>query len=152
MNQANTDWRADAKRYLKGECSSEEAICWEELMLSNDEVLEVYMQVLSEMDSELPVMDSPEAFADRIMADEEIVPYRAQVVPNTSGKPHRWYENAWFHYTVAASITLVFMFSGAFDRLFPGDLELKANTSSAPSYSEQLMEHTTSWLDELMGR
>lgn len=149
MNTTISEWRSRATNYIKGECSSEEAAAWEALMLSNDDVLEVYMQVMSEMDSELPVMNHPETFVDRVLSNETIVPYRSQLVPISLDRPRRWYEKSVFHYTVAASITLVLMFSGAFDRLFPEGKNPKAELSSSPSYSEQLMEKTTNWLDQL---
>lgn len=152
MITPNTEWRLQAATYIKGECTAEEASSWEALMLSNDAVLDVYMQVMSEMDSELPAMSNAEAFADRVLADEEVVPYQNRVVPLSSDRPRRWYERSLFHYTVAASITLVFMFSGAFDRLFPEDANHKSQVSHSPSYSEQLMKKTTGWLDQLKPR
>ena len=152
MITSNLEWRLQAASYIKGECTAEEASSWEALMLSNDEVLDVYMQVMSEMDHELPAMSNAEAFTDRILADEEVVPYQNRVVPLSSERPRRWYERPLFHYTVAASITLVFMFSGAFDRLFPEDANPKSQVSPSPSYSEQLLDKTTGWLDQLKPR
>lgn len=150
MNTAHSDWKQQAGRYIRGECSSEEASSWEALMLSNDNALNVYMQVMAEMDQDLPMLESPESFADRVLSDKEIVPYQRRSVPTSSDRPRRWYERPLFHYTVAASLTIVFMFSGAFDRLFPESKNHQVPKSSqSVSYSEQLMEKTTSWLDRL---
>lgn len=149
MNAQHSEWKLRAENYIKGESSPEEALSWEALMLSNDAVLKVYMDVMSEMDSELPVMNHPETFVDRVLSDETIIPYRSHTVPLLSDRPRRWYEKSVFHYTVAASITLILMFSGAFDRMFPEGTAHKAELSSSPSYSEQLMEKTTNWLNQL---
>lgn len=152
MNKATSDWRLLAERYIKGECSSEAAASWEALMLSDDTALEVYIQAMSEMDSELPDMTDPDDFTDRVLVNEDIIPYRSRVIPLSSDRPGRWYEKPLFHYTVAASITLVFMFSGAFDQLFPEEAKHRLPQSQSPSYSEQLMEKTTNWLDRIMPR
>lgn len=146
----NSDWRLQAVNYIKGECSAEEASSWEALMLSDDAALDVYMQVMSEMDSELPTLENPESFVDSVLSNKEINPYRSRSVPISSNRPRRWYDRPLFHYTVAASFTVVFMFSGAFDRLFPEEPNQQVpKQSQSISYSEQLMEKTTSWLDQL---
>ncbi|SMF87206.1 hypothetical protein SAMN05661091_3659 [Paenibacillus uliginis N3/975] len=150
MNMRNSNWRLQAASYIKGECSSEEASSWEALMLSDDAALDVYMQVMSEIDSELPTLENLEGFTDGVLSNEEIIPYRNRIVPISSDRPRRWYERPLFHYTVAASITLMLMFSGTFDRLFPEDTHHTApKLSQSTSYSKQLMEKTTSWLDRL---
>lgn len=152
MNKETSDWRLQAERYIKGECSPEAAASWEALMLSEDAALDMYIQAMSEMESELPDMADPDDFTDRVLADEGMIPYRARVIPLSSDRPRKWYEKPLFHYTVAASITLVFMFSGTFDRLFPEDTKHRLPQSESPSYSEQLMEKTTNWLDMILPR
>ena len=121
-------------------------------MLSDDEALRIYMQAMAEMDGELPSLPDPEDFARKVLERQDFVPYRRRNESLSSGRPRRWYERPIFHYTVAASITLVFVFSGAFDRMFPEDGHRERPVTQAPSYSEQLMEKTTGWLDRLKPR
>ena len=53
MNVQDNELKMLTARYVRGEGSAEERSSYEELMLSDDSVLVIYMQVLAELDSEL---------------------------------------------------------------------------------------------------
>lgn len=150
-HQQQDDAQQMAERYVRGEGSAEERMFFEELMLADDEVLERYMQVLGQLDGELPGLADSAAFAEQIAKHEEIIPYASRVMPLAPERPKRWYERVVAHYVIAASITMLFLFSGAFDRLLPEEPS-EVPLSETPSYTEQLMNKTTSWLDKLLSR
>ena len=62
MNVQDNELKMLTARYVRGEGSAEERSSYEELMLSDDSVLVIYMQVLAELDSELPGLSDPETF------------------------------------------------------------------------------------------
>ncbi|KOP68893.1 hypothetical protein AMS62_29320 [Bacillus sp. FJAT-18019] len=150
--EVNDEYRQLTERYIRGEGTAEERSNYEELMLSDDSVLTLYMQVLEELDSELPNLPDPEAFADELVAHEQIKPYAHRAAMQNQERPKRWYERAIVHYTIAASITMLFLFTGAFNQLLPGETNGNNSLSNTPSYSEHWMEKTTGWLDQLLSR
>lgn len=153
MNRHVSDeYRLLTERYVRGEGTYEERSNYEELMLSDDRVFTWYMQVLGEFDSELPDLPDPDGFVDGVVAHEEIIPYSQRTAWPHQEHPKRWYERAIFHYTIAASITMLFLFTGAFDQLLPGEISGDIPLSKQPSYSEQWMEKTSGWLDQLLAR
>ncbi len=152
MNVKDNGLKQLTERYIRGEGSLEERTYYEELMLTDDSVLELYMQLLAELDSELPNLADPEGFADQVVAHEHVKPYIRKEPSQIQERPKRWYERAIVHYTFAASITMLFLFTGAFDRLLPGEISGEVPLSNTPSYSEQLMNKTTGWLDQLLSR
>jgi hypothetical protein len=75
-----------------------------------------------------------------------------QVAVEEGGRRYRWYEKTIFHYAVAASLTLLIMSSGMFDKLHTGQMELMIpKKDNSPSFSEQVIQATSGWLDQLMG-
>lgn len=152
MNAKDHELKLLTERYVRGEGSPEERTSYEELMLTDDDVLEIYMQVLSELDAELPGMADPEAFAEQVVEHEQIMPYTPKAPLRIQERPKRWYERAIVHYAIAASITMLFLFTGAFDRLLPSEISGQVPLSDTPSYSEQWVEKTTGWLDRLLSR
>ncbi|SEL83058.1 hypothetical protein SAMN04488688_10692 [Paenibacillus sp. cl141a] len=152
MNAKDHELKLLTERYVRGEGSLEERTSYEELMLTDDGVLEIYMQVLSELDPELPGMADPEAFAEQVVEHEQIKPYTPKAPLRIQERPKRWYERAIVHYAIAASITMLFLFTGAFDRLLPSEISGQVPLSDTPSYSEQWVEKTTGWLDRLLSR
>lgn len=150
MNVPKHEWRVLADKYIEGLCTTEESACWERLILSDDEAMLLHMEAVADAEITMPELADPDGFADRVLTRDEIVPYPVPNTPPSIKRPRRWYEKTIFHYTVAASITLVFMFTGAFERIFPEAIERIYPGPQTPSYTEQLMNKTTGWLDQLL--
>lgn len=141
------------ERYVRGEGSPEERALVEERMLLDDAWLELYMDILSAQDG-LPELPDPVSFAEQVLMHDKIKPYPRSVAAYASDRPKRWYERTIVHYTIAASVTMLFLFTGTFDRLQAGGPEHGATPSGspAPSYSAQLVEKTTGWIDSLLNK
>ncbi|MEK3787704.1 hypothetical protein [Paenibacillus sp. FSL K6-1230] len=76
----------------------------------------------------------------------------SEVIPrHERGK--RWYHRKWAHYAIAASITLICSYTGAFDQLSPAEsLRVQSDFHTAESVSEEVMKAATGWLDRVQGR
>lgn len=152
MKMPHHKLRSLAEAYIKGEATSDDATWFEACITSDDSALELYIQTLADMEEKLPTLKDPEVFANQLVGHADIIPYRRAVPHLDPDRPKRWYERAIFHYSIAASITMLFMFSGAFDRLLQEDTELVPSHTEVPSYSEQWVDTTTGWLDQLLTR
>lgn len=139
------------ERYVKGEAAPEEQALYEERLLSDDSLLELYMETLGRQEG-LPDLPDPASFADQVMHHDKIKPYPRRAAAYAPDRPKRWYEKAIVHYAIAASVTLLFLFTGAFDRLQTVSPEHEAPLSQSPSYSDQLVEKTSGWIDNLMSK
>lgn len=65
----------------------------------------------------------------------------------------RWYHRKWAHYAIAASITLICSYTGAFDQLSPAaSLRAQSDFHTSESVSEEVMKAATGWLDRVQGR
>ncbi|MNW25633.1 hypothetical protein D3C74_23810 [compost metagenome] len=65
----------------------------------------------------------------------------------------RWYHRKWAHYAIAASITLICSYTGAFDQLSPAEpLHSQPDFYTGESVSEEVMNAATGWLDRMQGR
>lgn len=65
----------------------------------------------------------------------------------------RWYHRKWAHYAIAASITLICSYTGAFDQLSPAEpLHSQPGFHAGESVSEEVMKAATGWLDRVQGR
>lgn len=60
----------------------------------------------------------------------------------------RWFQQTLFHYAVAASLTLLLMSSGAFDRMTHA-VQFTETASSEASLTDRLMQKAEGWLDAL---
>ncbi|MEK5398223.1 hypothetical protein [Paenibacillus sp. FSL K6-2859] len=148
--------REQAKAYIEGHMEEAVREDWEQLLLEDEESLTSYMEMLDELQEELPLLENSSAFTERVMGDwakmAESSAAFEQVAVEEGGRRYRWYEKTIFHYAVAASLTLLIMSSGMFDKLHTGQMELMIpKKDSSPSFSEQVIQATSGWLDQLMG-
>jgi len=142
--------------YLSGQGRPEERDSFEELLLENEEDLLIYMESLDMTWEKMPSLENPQAFAEHVMdrlTVNAMVPAAVESAGQATEEPRRsrWYEKAIFHYVIAASLTLLFLSSGVFDRLLTGDMNVVIEASvNSPSFSEQAMRAASGWLEQLM--
>lgn len=148
--------REQAKAYLTGQEKDLQREEWERWLLEDEETFASYMEMLDEVESELPSLENSSAFVERVMEDwagtiAESTTGEKEAVKEEGTRRYRWYEKTIFHYTVAASLTLLFMTSGMFDKLLTGEMKLVVpKKDNSPTYSEQMMQATSGWLDQIM--
>lgn len=144
-----------AKAYLEGQGDAVDREVWEQLLLEDEDVFVSYMEMLDELEEELPPLENSTAFTERVIeewADRLAPSTELEQISDKEGKRrYRWYEKTIFHYAVAASLTLLIMSSGMFDKLLTGEMELVIpKEDNSLSFSEQMMQATSGWLDRLM--
>lgn len=144
-----------AKAYLEGQGDAADREAWEQQLLEDEEVFASYMKMLDELEDELPPLENSTAFTESVIKDwaDRLAPSTEleQISDKEGKRRYRWYEKTIFHYAVAASLTLLIMSSGMFDRLLTGEMELVIpKKDNSPSFSEQMMQATSGWLDRLM--
>ncbi|MBE0335831.1 hypothetical protein [Paenibacillus sp. 23TSA30-6] len=139
------DWHA----YITGACTTKESERLEKLLLEDEQVLVLYLAALEQLESTLDDcsawMDT-ERFTDQVMA---ALPDMEAEASQVIFKKRRWFEKPVFHYVVAASLTLILLSSGAFDKMMPQTGGKPVPPKERVSYSEEVMRATTSWLDKL---
>ncbi|WP_379129324.1 hypothetical protein [Paenibacillus sp. sgz500958] len=144
------------KAYLSGKGSEIERNDLEHTLLEDEEALALYMEALDELEDELPALGDTVSFATGVM--DRLQQDRTPTQVATEGKSgleqprrSRWYDKPIVHYVVAASLTLLFLSSGVFDKLLSGNMDVVVQQSiHAPSYSEKAMQTASGWLDQLM--
>lgn len=147
--------REQAKAYLEGHGDEANRKDWEQLLLEDEETFASYMEMLDELQEDLPSLENSSAFTERVMGDwskmAESSAVMEQVTVEEGVRRYRWYEKTIFHYAVAASLTLLIMSSGMFDKLLTGQMELIVpKKDNSPSFSEQIIQATSGWLDQIM--
>jgi anti-sigma factor RsiW len=139
------DWHA----YITGTCTLEESERLEKLLLEDKQALDVYLAALEQLEPALQDYSArmnTELFTDQVMAalpDIEAEPCPAMF------KKRRWFEKPVFHYVIAASLTLILLSSGAFDKMMLQNNGKAISQKERVSYSDEVMRATTSWLDKL---
>ncbi|MHA0855377.1 hypothetical protein [Paenibacillus sp. CMAA1364] len=144
-------WSIDDKRnlalnYLNENCTQKQELIWETLLIEDEEAMEIHIQLLSSMELRMPKMLDEVQFSDDVMNK---IPTHLYVLEEHGMKSRqRWFEHSLFHYTVAACITLLFLSTGVFDTLVSGELHVMEKEQTI-SYSDQIMNMTVTWLDQL---
>ncbi|WP_449601840.1 hypothetical protein [Paenibacillus sp. Marseille-Q9583] len=148
--------REQAKAYIEGHMDAAIREDWERLLLEDEETFTSYMKMLDELQEDLPSLENSSVFTERVMGEwanlTESSEVLEQMTVEEGGRRYRWYEKTVFHYAVAASLTLLIMSSGMFDKLHTGQMELMiSKKDNSLSFSEQVIQATSGWLDQLMG-
>ncbi|KGE17772.1 hypothetical protein PWYN_24765 [Paenibacillus wynnii] len=135
------------KTYLTGQGTPAEREKWEDILLEDEEALSLYMESLDEWKDGIPELVDQVSFVNKVM---EGLPVTGNSIEPQRQTRKRWYERTLFHYAVAASLTLLFMSSGVFDRLMTGNMDVVVPNDSGGSYSEQVIQATSGWLEQIM--
>ncbi|MEX2414581.1 MAG: hypothetical protein WD424_00440 [Paenibacillaceae bacterium] len=119
-------------------------------LLECDDCTEFYLVALEELHEYLPELTNITAFTEGVL--ERIGPlpkYKPITQQPIANK--KWYINTLFHYTIAASLTLVLVGSGIFDHMVDRVLQISQETEQAQktSVSDQLTNKAGKWLDSI---
>ncbi|MEC0089665.1 hypothetical protein [Paenibacillus macquariensis] len=143
------DKRILAQLYINGGCTMEQEKSWETLLLEDTEAMDLHIQLLSSVELSMPDMMDSIQFTDDVMNSIPFHLYEKEE-SRIEQQRRRWFEHPIFHYAVAACVTLLFLSTGLFDKLVTGDLTVIAKEQKQTTpYSEQMMDITVTWLDQL---
>ncbi|MFZ7942698.1 anti-sigma factor family protein [Neobacillus sp. 19] len=162
--------------YVSDEINDQKREQLENHLYTCDQCLETYLQAVSANETSLPVLSNESNFTDQIMAmvAPKAVPNTnndlstmetVQLVPdtnntintintinNTVNRKKRFYQQAVFHYLLAAAATVLLMFSGAFQSLanYANSIESPQHIQEKkPSVTEGVINKTFAWMDSL---
>lgn len=141
--------------YVKDEVSDKTREELESHLYTCDQCLENYLQAISVHESSLPVLSNESSFTDLVMEEvskqkvvnENPVPKKQ---PVKAKKP--FYQQAVFHYLIAAAATLLLTFSGVFQSLatYASAVEAPKDMKEKKlSVTEGVIDKTFAWMDSL---
>jgi anti-sigma factor RsiW len=141
--------------YVKDDISEKNREELESHLYTCDQCLEHYLQAISEHESSLPVLSNETSFTDLVMAEiskqkevvEKPVDYK-----ETSKTKMPFYQQAAFHYLIAAAATLLLTFSGVFQSLatYTSAVEAPQHFKEKKlSVTEGVIDKTFAWMDSL---
>lgn len=160
------------QQYVRNEISDSIREELESHLYTCDQCLEEYLQAIAANESSLPTLSSESNFTDLVM---ERVPDTVSTlhtmstvpsVPDTIGtlstmpvvasvpdtaRKKPFYQQALFHYLLAAAATILLMFSGVFQSLatYANSLEGPKVQEMKPSVTEGVINKTFAWVDSL---
>jgi anti-sigma factor RsiW len=141
--------------YVKDDISDKTREEQESHLYTCDHCLEHYLQAISEHESSLPILSNETSFTDLVMAEisiqKEVVDKPADLKQLVKSKKP-FYQQAVFHYLIAAAATLLLTFSGVFQSLatYAGAVEAPQNMKVKKlSVTEGVIDKTFAWMDSL---
>lgn len=146
-------------QYIKDEINEKTCGEIENHLYTCDQCLGDYLQAVSANESSLPILPNESSFTDLVMA--EVSKQKEAVfkdsVPGTkrderkSNRKNPFYQQAAFHYLLAAAATILLMFTGAFQSLatYANSVESPQIKEKKPSVTEGVINKTFAWMDSL---
>ncbi|WP_144555281.1 anti-sigma factor [Bacillus sp. X1(2014)] len=136
-------------------------------LYSCDQCLDQYLIAVEASESSLPILSDSSDFTDLVMAEvsrqKTVVPDTVRnlntmsIVPPvpdtkmTKMKEKPFYQQAVFHYLLAAAATLLLTFSGVFQSLaaYANSIDKPQIQEKKPSVTEGVINKTFAWMDSL---
>lgn len=140
--------------YVKDEVSGKTREELEGHLYTCDKCLEHYLQAISEHESSLPILSNETSFTDLVMAEvskqKEVIEKPALLKQSVKSKKPI-YQQAAFHYLIAAAATLLLTFSGVFQSLatYASAVEAPNIKEKKLSVTEGVIDKTFAWMDSL---
>ncbi|WP_042455838.1 anti-sigma factor family protein [Neobacillus dielmonensis] len=142
-------------QYVKNELRESDRMELEDHLYTCDQCLELYLQAIADHESSLPILADENGFTDLIMAAlPKTMPENSQYSKMSqkqvdNRKTKRFYQQAGFHYFLAAAATILLTFTGAFQSLakYASSFETQHIQEKKPSVTEGVMNKTFAWMD-----
>lgn len=132
--------------YVKNELDEQVREGYDDHLYSCDECLELYLQAVDEVESQLPLLTNANDFTNSIMAQVE-------KTKKTNTKV-AFYQKTAFHYGIAAAMTILFMSSGVFQSItkYVDAVQEPTIEERKPSVTEGLVNKTFAFMDNMKNR
>jgi len=135
------------KAYVNDDLDEKVREVYEEHLYSCDQCLDLYFQVVAEQEEHLPVLSNEADFTNMIMAriEEGNKSERQQ----SKVKKVPLYQKAIFHYTLAASMTILLMTTGVFQSItsYVGSIQNPVAMEEQNSVTKGIVDKTFAWMD-----
>lgn len=131
------------QKYVRNELDDNTREQLETHLYTCDKCLDHYLQAVEANESSLPTLSNGNRFTDRVMIQI--------TVPDTKLQKKPFYQQAAFHYLLAAAATLFLMFSGVFQSLarYANSIDSQQVQERRSSVTEGVMNKTFAWMDSL---
>ncbi|MFJ5717363.1 hypothetical protein [Neobacillus sp. NPDC093127] len=143
-------------QYVKNEMNDQKREQLENHLYTCDQCLEQYIQAMAANETSLPILSNESSFTDMVMSEvskqKEAVPDTIPGVRKPTNRKKPFYQQAAFHYLLAAAATLLLTFSGAFQSLASYAKSIESPTQvqeKKPSVTEGVINKTFAWMDSL---
>jgi anti-sigma factor RsiW len=151
-------------QYVKDEINEKTKEELEDHLYTCDQCLNDYLMAMEANESSLPILSDVSSFTELVMAEVSkqktavpdtdrnlITMLIAPSVPDTKVKKKRLYQQAVFHYLLAAAATILLTFSGVFQSLaaYANSIEKAQVQEKRPSMTEGVINKTFAWMDSL---
>jgi hypothetical protein len=138
-------------QYVNNEISEKTKEELEDHLYSCDQCLNHYLLAMEANETSLPILSNESSFTDSVM---EQVSKQMTMVPDTKMKVKKkrpFYQQAVFHYLLAAAATLLLTFSGVFQSLgaYASSIDNPKIQVKKPSVTEGVINKTFAWMDSL---
>lgn len=134
-------------KYVRNEINDKSRNELESHLYTCDHCLNLYLQAVEESESSLPILINESSFTDLVM--EEVTKGKQTTASNINKKP--FYQQAFFHYFLAAAATIFLMVTGAFHSIaaYAGAIESSHFQEKQPSMTAGVINKTFAWIDSL---
>ncbi|MNZ71255.1 hypothetical protein D3C78_896130 [compost metagenome] len=133
--------------YILGKLPPEKEQKLENLLIEDEETFQMYLHELEELKGELPTLGNQELFTHSIISALPSSKKRG-VEQAVKSKVSSSRNLPFYHYLIAASITLLLMGSGFFD-LLSIEAGQSMDRNRTVSISDKWMNVTSKWMDSL---
>jgi anti-sigma factor RsiW len=106
-----------------------------------DHCMEIYLSAVEASESSFPDISDESGFTEAVMAEVQ-----CKKKPDAR-KKQKFYQQAAFHYIVAAAMTILLMYTGVFQQLVGFAEEFER--SARPSITEEMMKKTSDFIDNV---
>ncbi|KOP71273.1 hypothetical protein ACFFHH_05135 [Cytobacillus solani] len=146
MHYSEQEWM----KYVKNELDKDVREDYENHLYSCDQCLESYLMAVEAEEDELPIISNGADFTDLVMAQIADVKMEIAQKPQTGQKKKSIYQSAFFHYSIAAAVTILLMTTGVFQSITQyAENVQNPNLQEEPSMTQGLVDKTFAWMDSL---
>lgn len=149
MHYSEQEWM----KYVKNELDKDVREEYENHLYSCDQCLESYFMAVEAEEAELPMISNETDFTNSIMsqiADIKVEPLQKAQNPQLGKKKKSIYQSAFFHYSIAAAVTILLMTTGVFQSITQYAENVQNPTlQEEPSMTQGLVDKTFAWMDSL---
>lgn len=149
MHYSEQEWM----KYVKNELDKDVREEYENHLYSCDQCLESYLMAVEAEEAVLPMISNESAFTDLVMAQIADIKMETIQKPKAGQKKKSIYQSSFFHYSIAAAVTILLMTTGVFQSITQyAESVQNPNLQEEPSMTQGLVDKTFAWMDSLEGK
>lgn len=146
MHYSEQEWM----KYVKNELDKDVREEYENHLYSCDQCLDSYLMAVEAEEAELPMLSNEADFTSLVMAQIADAKMETSQKPQIGKKRKSIHQSAFFHYAIAAAVTILLMTTGVFQSITQYAENVQNPTiQEEPSLTQSLVDKTFAWMDSL---